>query len=155
MNPGPPGIYPGALTTELLGCRYSRVLVGLVQIIHFQQVLSHIPDSSDIAGLSRFTTSGVSLFAPLAASLSAPPFPLSLLWPFIHLKHVGAHIVQSKTLRKVGHRTCTNACKGRSSRCRPGHAKLGQPKMVRVGWATVGSNAHIRQAREVLYPRTM
>ena len=38
MNPGPPGIYPGALTTELLGHRYSRMLVGLVQIIHFQHI---------------------------------------------------------------------------------------------------------------------
>ena len=39
------------------------------------------------------------------------------------------HIVQSVTHAKVGHRTCTFACKGGSSRCRPMTAKLGQPEL--------------------------
>ena len=41
----------------------------------------------------------------------------------------GQHIVQSVTHAKVGHRTCTFACKGGSSRCRPTTAKLGQPEL--------------------------
>ena len=43
--------------------------------------------------------------------------------------HIRWHIVQSVTHAKVGHRTCTFACKGGSSRCRPTTAKLGQPEL--------------------------
>ena len=43
----------------------------------------------------------------------------------------GAHIVQSDTLAKVGHRICTNACKGGSSRRQPTAAYMVQPRRHR------------------------
>ena len=48
---------------------------------------------------------------------------LDLTGIFMH----GRQVIQSQTLVKVGHRTCTNACKDGASRRRPANAELWGP----------------------------
>ena len=49
----------------------------------------------------------------------------------IDIVYSNSHIVQSDTLTKVGHRICTNACKGGSSRRRPTATYMVQPRRHR------------------------
>ena len=44
-------------------------------------------------------------------------------------KVLAMQVIQSVTHTKVGHQTCTFACKGESSRCQPMTAKPGQPTL--------------------------
>ena len=104
-------------------------MVGLYEIairnlLYMIEMPSYSTLLCTIKSAALVTSANVGVSQPIWLNIKAIFFPTTRdNCPF--------HIVQSDTLAKVGHRICTNACKGGSSRCRPTAAYMVQPRRHR------------------------